>query len=169
MEQAGRMTECPGCRVRLPDMHLDPDGRLHASGECWQTFSDLQCYTVSKQDPGFIHQHVVDAYAAQHAGGLTRPIAVAFGLIGLYLALEKGYTGREVQMAHMKIAKIKKDWPVLESPVRPAGLTVTDVLKEGTDKQKDAMIRKWMEVVWESWADCHPWIRVTTDDLLKRS
>jgi hypothetical protein len=101
-------------------MHLDPDGRLNASGECWQVFLDLQCYTVSKQDPGFIHQHVVDAYAAQHAGGLTRPIAVAFGLIGLYLALEKGYTGREVQKAHMKIAKIKKGLAVSRAacPVR---------------------------------------------------
>jgi len=169
MEQAGRMTDCPGCRVRLPDMHPDPDIRLNASGECWQVFSYLQCYTVSKQDPGFIHQHVVDAYTAQHAGGLTRPIAVAFGLIGLHLALEKGYTGREVQKAHMKIAKIKKDWPFLEPPVRSAVLTVTDVLREETERQKDAMIRKWMEAIWEIWEDRHQWVRATTDELLSKN
>jgi hypothetical protein len=61
-----------------------------------------------------MHQHVVDAYAAQHASGTTRNITVAFDLIGLYLALEKGYTGKEVQNAHMQIAKIRKDWPRLK-------------------------------------------------------
>jgi hypothetical protein len=86
---AGRMTECPGCQARLPDIHLDPDSRFNASGECLQAYSDLQSYTVSKQDPVFIHQHVVDVYSAWHAGGPTRPITVAFGLIGLYLTLEK--------------------------------------------------------------------------------
>ncbi len=83
------------------------------------------------------------------------PITVAFGLIGLYLALEKGYTGREVQKAHMKIAKIHKDWPFLEPPLRHAGLTATDVVREETDTQKETMIRKWMEAVWEIWEDRH--------------
>jgi hypothetical protein len=147
-------------------MHLDPDHRFNASGECLQAYSDLMCYTVSKQDPGFIHQHVVDAYAAQHAGGPTRPITEAFGLIGLYLALEKGYTGREVQKAHVKIAKIHKEWPLLEPPLRHAGLTATDVVREDTDTQKETMIRKWMESVWGIWEDRHPWVSVTTDELL---
>ncbi len=105
------MIECPGCHVKLPDRHLDPPDRTNASGECGQVYSDLMCYTVAKQDPEFIHQHVVDTYAAQHAGGPTRNITVAFGLIGLYLALEKGYTGKQVQQAHMRIAKAQKVWP----------------------------------------------------------
>jgi hypothetical protein len=54
------------------------------------------CYTVAKQDKEFIHQHAVNAYAAQHAGGTTRNITIAFGLTGRYLALEKGYTGKQV-------------------------------------------------------------------------
>ena len=108
-----------------------PPDRLNASGECLQVFSDLQCYTVAKQDPAFIHQHAVDAYEAQHAGGATRNITVAFGLIGLYLALEKGYTGRQVQLAHMSIAKTRKNWPRLEPPDQPAFLTVMDVLSCG--------------------------------------
>jgi hypothetical protein len=147
-------------------MHLDPDHRFNASGECLQAYSDLMCYTVSKQDPGFIHQHVVDSYAAQHAGGPTRPITIAFGLIGLYLALEKGYTGRQVQKAHMKIAKIQKDWPFPEPPHRHAGLTVIDVVLEATDNKKETSIRKWMESVWEIWEERHEWVRVTTDELL---
>jgi len=75
------LIECPGCHARLADRHLDLLKRTNVSGECYKAFSDLQCYSVAKQDTGFIHQHVVDAYAAQHAGGPTRPITVAFGLI----------------------------------------------------------------------------------------
>jgi hypothetical protein len=162
------MITCPGCHAALPDRHLPPAGRFNASGECWQAFSDLACYTVAKRDPAFIHQHAVDAYEAQHAGGATRTITVAFGLIGLYLALEKGYTGRQVQQAHIQIAKIRKDWPRLEPPGQPAKLTVVDVLQAGTDTEKDAMILEWAAAVWESWADCQAWVRETTDDLLSR-
>ncbi len=160
------MIECPGCHVKLPDRNVDPPERMNASGECLQAYSDLMCYTVAKQDPEFIHQHVVDTYAAQHGGGSTRNITVAFGLIGLYLALEKGYTGKQVQKAHMRIAEVRKVWPRLEPPLRPAVLTVMDVLQAGTDGEKDAMIRKWMAAVWESWADRHSWIRITTDEIL---
>jgi len=160
------MTICPGCKLQLPDLHCDPPDRLNASGECFQVFSDIQCYTVAKQDLEFIHQHVVDTYEAQHAGGPTRTIAVAFGLIGLYLAVEKGYTGREVQLAHMRIAKVRKVWPQVEPPDQPALLNVMNVLCSGSDADKDRMIRKWMTAVWESWGDQHDWVRTTTEELL---
>jgi hypothetical protein len=152
----------------LSNRHLDPPDRFNASGECWQLFSDLSCYTVSRQDAEFIHQYAVDAYEAQHAGGKTRNITVAFGLIGLYLALEKGYTGKQVQQAHMLIAKVRKDWPRLEPPARPACLTVMNVLKTPDGTEKDVMIRQWMAAVWESWADRQVWVRETTDVLLGR-
>jgi len=160
------MIGCPGCRLELPDRHLDPPPRVNASGECWQIYSDIQCYTVAKRDPGFMHQHAVDAYAAQHAGGPTRNITVAFGLIGLYLALERGYTGRQVQLAHMRIAKARKEWPRLEQRGDPAGLTVMDVLLAGTDAERDRMIERWMAAVWESWTDCQEWVRAATGELL---
>jgi hypothetical protein len=169
MTEERTMIECPGCGLNLPDQHLDIPDRFNASGECFRVFSDIQCYTVAKQDPEFIHQHAVDAYEAQHAGGLTRNITVTFGLIGLYLALEKRYTGRQVQLAHKRIAKVRKVWPRLEPPDQPASLTVVDVLTAGTDEEKDAMIRKWMTSVWESWGDRHEWVRKTTDKTLKFS
>ena len=126
------------------------------------------CYTVAKQDTEFIHQHAVDAYAAQHAGGTTRNITVIFGLIGLYLALEKGYTGKQVQRAHMRIAKIRKEWPRLDLPRSPGSITVMDVLQAPDGPDKDAMIHRWMAAVWESWADRQTWVRETTDALLNR-
>jgi hypothetical protein len=160
-----KTTVCPGCGLVLPDRHLDPQDRFNASGECWQLFSDLSCYTVSKQGAEFIHQYAVDAYEAQHAGGKSRNITVVFGLIGLYLALERGFTGRQVQLAHMQIARVRKDWPRLDPPGRPAAITILDVLKVPDGPEKDAMIRQWMAVVWESWADRQVWVRETTDAL----
>jgi hypothetical protein len=109
---------------------------------------------------------VVDTYEAQHAGGETRPITVVFGLIGLYLALEKGYTGRQVQVAHMKIGKRRRDWPPLEPPEHPASLTVMDVLREDTDRGRDEMIMRWAAAVWQSWEYQHQWVRKTTERLL---
>lgn len=159
---------CPGCGLVLPAGSFAVPDRFNASGECWQLFSDLSGYTVALQDPAFVHQHAVDAYEAQHAGGKTRPIAVVFGLIGLYLALEKGYTGRQVQLAHMKIAKIRRDWPALDPPPRPAQVTVRDVLRAPEGSGRETMIRQWMAAVWESWADRQQWVRETTDSMLDR-
>jgi hypothetical protein len=161
-------TICPGCGLVLPDRHFAPSDRFNTSGECWQLFSDLSCYTVAQQDAAFIHQHAVDAYEAQHAGGTTRNITVVFGLIGLYLALEKNFTGRQVQQAHMQIARVRKEWPRLEPPATPASLTVMNVVKAPDGPERDAMIRRWMAAVWESWADRQAWVRETTDALLSR-
>jgi hypothetical protein len=131
-------TICPGCGLLLPRNHARSPERFNASGECWQLFSDLSCYTLSKQDAEFIYQCAVDTYEAQHAGGTSRNITVAFGLIGLYLALEKGYTGKQVQEAHKRIARLRKDWPRLEPPARPAAITVLDVLRvpDGPEKMR---------------------------------
>ena len=46
-------------------------------------------------------------------------------------------------------------------------LAVMDMLKAETDREKDALIRKWMTAVRESWADRHEWVRETSDELLK--
>ena len=153
------VTTCPGCGLVLFDRSLRFPDRFNASGECWQLFSNLSWYTVSKRDVEFIHQHVVDAYEAQHGGGTTRNSTVVFGLIGLYLALEKGYTGKQVQRAHMRIAGIRKDWPRLEPPARPAGITVLDVLKVPDGLKEDALIRQWMAAVREIWGDRQMWVR----------
>ena len=53
-------------------------------------FNELSLYTLELRDSAFIHQHIVDAFAVQHADANTRPIAIVFGLIGLAsLALKK--------------------------------------------------------------------------------
>src|SRR2546430_2414731 len=99
---------CPGCGLRLPPGYYPADPGYNASGECLQVQGELSAYTLSHGGRAFLHQHVVDAYAAQHSSGSAPRIRLAFSLIGLYLTFEKGFTGREVQQAHMALGREKR-------------------------------------------------------------
>lgn len=132
-----------------------------------EAYYKLSYYTLSHTDPAFIHQYIVDAFAAQNATEKTKPIAVAFGLIGLYLALEKNYTGREVQLAHMKLAKNRKKWPVFELPRERGDIRVTDVLNIEPGRMRDEKIVDWCRSVWESYKNIQEKIRKLTKAELK--
>ena len=95
-------------------------------------------YTLTLGDREFIHQHVVDAWAVQHATPESKPIGTYFGLLGLYLHLERGLNGREVQRAHMDLAKTKQAWPVFALPPERGAITAIDVMRtaEGTERAK---------------------------------
>jgi regulation of enolase protein 1 (concanavalin A-like superfamily) len=55
-------------------------------------YSELAYYTFAHENPNyFIHQHIVDAFTAQLANENTKPIAIIFALVGLFLFVEKGY------------------------------------------------------------------------------
>jgi hypothetical protein len=119
-------------------------------------FHELSFYTLAHPDMiYFIHQHVVDAYQAQTADENTKPIALTFSLIGLYLFLEKGYTGREVQQAHVKLSKNKKTWPHFELPDNRGEITVANVLTEDAGENRDLMITEWCRSVWQAYKDSH--------------
>ena len=120
-----------------------------------EKYHELSYYTLAHPDPAFIHQHIVDAFAAQHASEETKPIAVVFALVGLYLYLEKGYSGREVQQAHMRLAKHKKHWVQPHMPDFRGSITVSEVLAAPARYERDAMIRNWCESVWEAWNASH--------------
>jgi uncharacterized protein DUF5946 len=117
--------------------------------------SELGFYTLAHGDPAFIHQLVVDAYAAQNADDSAKPIGVVFALIGLYLHLEKGYTGKQVQRAHMHLARHSKTWPRLPVPTERGAVRINDVLAAEPGPERDAMIERWCASVWQSWKDSH--------------
>jgi hypothetical protein len=166
-KMGSRMSICPGCGLILPDRQMERPRGFHATGECHQKYSELSAYTLNKQDIDFIHQHAVDAYSAQHAGSGMKTITVAFSLIGLYYAVERGYTGKQVQRVHMLLSRRKFDWPPLPVPDKPYSLTVNDVLQEKPGKNRDAMLREWMRDVWLCWEHQHEWIRNLSQSLLK--
>jgi hypothetical protein len=135
---------CSRCGAKLP-----------VSGSCQELCDELSAYTLTHGDREFIHQHVVDAYAAQHTSKDTKPIALAAALIGLFLFVERGYTGRRVQLAHMQLGNKMKGWPLFEAPQRHATFTIADPLSAPAGPERDETIKQWARSVWEMWKERH--------------
>jgi len=125
---------------------------------------ELTAWSLSLGDKAFVHQHVVDAWAAQHASQQSRPISVAFALIGLYLHLERGVTGRQVQRVHMLLGQPRgrgpgrKDWPRFPLPLGRGNVRVSEVvaLPEG---DRVAAIDRWCSSVWAAWGESHKQVK----------
>lgn len=111
-------------------------------------YNELLAYTLSHGDPAFIHQHVVDAFAAQNAGEHTKPIAITFALVGLYLHVDKRFSGRQVQLAHMRLARKKQTWPSFALPAVRGSMTASDVIAVPPGPGRDKAIHDWAVSVW---------------------
>jgi Family of unknown function (DUF5946) len=74
---------------------------------------------------GGLHQLMVDAYGAQHAGADGRAIRVAYSLVGPHLALERGRSGVEVREAHRRMGP-RISAPGWDSERSRAGCAGTD-------------------------------------------
>lgn len=129
-----------------------------------QAYNELCCYTLALADPAFIHQHVVDAYAAQQAEEHTKPIALTFALVGLYLHVEKQFSGKRVQQAHMALARHKQRWPSFTLPNDRGAMTALDVLAAPPGPHRDDAIHAWCAAVWHALRDA----REPVADLLKQ-
>ena len=114
-------------------------------------YNELSYYTLAHADSSFIHQNIVDAYAAQHADDTTKPITIVFALIGLYLHVERNFTGRQVQKAHMQLARRRKQWFRPPLPKQRGAIVISYVMAVAAGEQRDAMIHKWCISVWEAW------------------
>lgn len=122
-----------------------------------EAHNELLVYTLehASHDPSFIHQIAVDTWAAQHANKNSKQIGIAFALIGLYLHIEKGFSGKQVQEAHMYLAKKRKNWPEFNPPNKRGDITVIDVMSTSPGKNRDEMIKKWSISVWGAWKESH--------------
>jgi hypothetical protein len=141
---------CPGCGIQIYSDLEGLDRDFNASNSCRSLFYDLSYYTLSLRDSFFIHQLAVDAYAAQHSGERVKPIATTFALVGLFLVNERNYTGKQVQNAHMALAKKSKVWPNFSAPQDKAWLTVWDVT-QSPNEERQGMIKKWNQSAWALW------------------
>jgi Family of unknown function (DUF5946) len=115
-------------------------------------YNELSAYTLTHSDPAFIHQHVVDAFAAQQADESTKPITLTFALVGLYLHVERGRTGRRVQLVHMQLAKRKRRWPTWSLPTERGKMTVHDVIRSRPGAERDTAIGAWCASVWQAFS-----------------
>jgi len=114
-------------------------------------FNELCYYTLLHGGAEFIHQHVVDAIGAQEASPDDKPVRLVFALAGLYLHVERGFTGREVQLAHAKLAQRKQAWPVLAIPEDRGSINPAAVIAASAD-EREAMIYEWCRSVWHAFS-----------------
>lgn len=94
--------------------------------------------------------------AAKAAGSEgTKPIAITFALVGLHLHLEKGFTGRQVQRAHMALARRRRAWPAFPLPEERGAVTPVDVMAAPADGERARAIDRWCASVWAAFASSH--------------
>jgi Family of unknown function (DUF5946) len=169
-------TTCPGCGLQLPASGLPWDPRRNASPECWQLYGEVQGFALEHLElVRDLHQLSVDAYAAQHAprqaAGEIPPISVAYALVGLHLALDRGASGAEVHAAHQRMGKPDPSWPRLPAPRRTGAMTVFDIAAAGAMVGSVAghtkAVRAWAAAVWQAWAAQHATVTALADRLLR--
>ena len=116
-------------------------------------YVELSAYTLGRGDPEFMHQHVVDAYAVQTSTTSDKPIRAEQGLIGLYLHVEHGLTGRQVQRVHQILANQRPAWPAFTLPPNRGSMTVRDVVAQPPGGRRDAAIEAWIASTWKACRD----------------
>ncbi len=119
-------------------------------------YDELCAYTLTHGGATFIHQHVVDAFGAQAADERTKPITLTFALVGLYLHVERHFSGREVQRAHQRLARRKRAWPSFLLPGDRGFVTPADVLARAAGSERDEAIHAWFVSVWDAFSESKP-------------
>lgn len=159
---------CSGCGLELPASGWTLDRPLDASPECWQLYGEVVGFETGHLElVRDLHQLTVDAYLAQHA---RAPIGVAYALIGLHLALDRGVPGVDVRVAHQRLGRPDRSWPRLPAPPLPRGLTVFEVatagLMVGSVRGHAEGVRRWACSVWQAWSPHHAPVAALADRLL---
>jgi hypothetical protein len=131
-----------------------------------EMYYELAYYTISHPDPKFIHQHIVDAFTAQTATPKTKSIAIYYALVGLYLYIEKDFTGKEVQNAHVKLSSTSKIFEPFDLPAYRGDFSIQDVLKHAPGKDRDLAIREWCVSVWGVYKNQRTLIQEFADRIL---
>jgi Family of unknown function (DUF5946) len=114
-------------------------------------YDEVYAYTMGRS--GFTLQHVVDAFAAQTASAESKPIGVIFALVGLYLSVERQFSGSQVQKVHMRMGRQKRQWPAIALPRDRGAMTAADVLAIPEGRERDRAIDEWCGSVWTAFRD----------------
>ena len=112
-----------------------------------------EVYVYSMGRPGFILQHVVDAFAVQNASDGAPAMGLVFGLVGLYLHVEEQFSGRQIQEAHKTLGRKKRQWPKIHVPQNRGSVTAVDVLSVPAGAERDRAIDDWCRSVWTAFCD----------------
>ena len=75
---------------------------------------------------------------------------MTFALVGLFLQVEHGFSGREVQRVHMELARKKRDWPRVKLPADRGAITAVEVLRAAEGAERDRAIHEWCAAIWSA-------------------
>jgi hypothetical protein len=131
------------------------DGYFNSSPECWVLFEEI--LAGASGDPQYqpVHQLIIDAYAAQHAGGKHPDRSVIVHLAGLYAAFELKMPFAQIPPLLKRLATAAAAWPHLVPPEFPAPLTVLELATADGAAEGVPMAGTWAQAVWNSWAEQH--------------
>ncbi len=132
-------------------------------------YHELAYYTLSLQDDYFIHQHAVDAYTSQTANSDTKAISLTFALVGLYLYIEKNFSGKAVQQFHTLMSNNKTDWPNFIRPQHRGEISIDMVLDENTIEGRNKMIEIWCHSVWTAYSESHSKVKELAEYYMRKS
>ena len=164
---AALVEPCPGCGERYaPSAATETHGYLGASPACWAVFGEVLAREFSDPAYGWIHRHTVDVYTVQHPGtdGRKQRQSVAIHLIALCGWLESGLDMGRLNPISQRLANEARDWPWLEPPSPPYGLTVADVLAARSGAEHSDFVRAWAVATWDAWSAHHDIVRQWTAD-----
>ena len=136
---------------------------MTAPSTAFTIYDHLYLYAGGRGRERFVLQNVVDAHHAQIATAQTKPIAIIMALVGLYLHVERGFTGLQVQQVHMQLGRKKHRWPSIVLPQSRGSITEVDVMKVPEGEERDEAISEWCRSVWDAYKEN----RSTIIDLLQ--
>jgi hypothetical protein len=148
---------CPGCHLELPATGLEPSRWSAASPECELLYGEMIGFEMNHlAQLGRFHQLSVDAYGAQHPTTEGSGIRLAYSLVGLHLALDRGAGGLQVRTFHQMMGKPQATWPSFVAPATRGRLTVLDVVEAGARKDSVSghaqAVLQWAKSVWTAWS-----------------
>jgi hypothetical protein len=164
------LAQCPGCGLQLAAADRSADHRVNASPACLAVYDEVVGFAYQHGQLMRLHQLTVDAYGAQHGGGGTPPIRLAYSLVGLHLALDHRLSGESVRTAHMRMGKPDPTWPRFTPPEDVGPVTVLTVADRGARLDSPAghaaAVDTWAHQTWLAWSDQHAEVAELTRRLL---
>jgi Family of unknown function (DUF5946) len=155
------VSTCPGCGLTAAEAGEPAPEEHSASAACWAVYGQLLARSYTDPDYRAVHQVLVDAYAAQHAGGSSRREvqSVSLCLMTLCLFVEDGVDPAQGPALHKEMVAHRPDFTWLAPPDQRGLMTVADVLSARDADEHRRLVREWGREVWRAWAPHHPTIR----------
>lgn len=147
-----------GCGVEVMNISGPTHEYIGSNAGCWQIFCEVLAREYTQYNELWkTHRFTVDAYAVQHPGDNSRRAvqSVYVHLARLYLQLERGINGKQVNYFMKKMINYKTEYKWLSPPDFSGTLNINDVAKAKNLEEHKTLVYKWAESVWSAWEPHH--------------